>query len=566
MKNLRKIGDASVLPGTSDGVWRWIVFFTYWALYFAIFAIVVSILVYTISTKNNLAQLLAGPPPSIGTCPTAAIQQRQANAYALRMQVALAEYVVPVPCPANNGDESLYAGVGYPSQFTKALQHDATTGLVYPASYQALLAACTSTETSFNGVPLAAGAVVKLIDPLAGLAFDLLGADSHALIAPPAPTLASTETAAEYIELAWMARARDVPFAQYGSEPITTAAIAELTSLGAAYNGLKPISAATLFRPNLPGTSVGPYISQFLYLNCTFGANQLNQLIYPPIANVSFVTDWSTFIGLQNGGGPSGSITLQANQRYLLTGRDLAFYVRNDLLYQEFLMAHQILQTLGVPYNPTNPYLAAGQNQNGFGTFGAPHVATLLAEVTTHALHTAWNSKWFIHRRLRPEEYAGLVGRTSFPNSLAPNSQIAAWLNATYGTYLLPQVYPEGAPIHPSYPGGHATVAGACATILKAFYDGSSNIPSPVMPNANGSSLLPYTAGSLTVTGELNKLAGNAGVGRNMAGVNFLSDAMTGFTLGEQVAIKVLRDYKPTFAETFGGWIFTGFDGQIKFI
>ena len=38
-------------------------------------------------------------------------------------------------------------------------------------------------------------------------------------------------------------------------------------------------------------------------------------------------------------------------------------------------------------------------------------------------------------------------------------------------TYLLSQVYPEGSPNHPTYTSGHATVAGACATILKAFFD-----------------------------------------------------------------------------------------------
>jgi membrane-associated phospholipid phosphatase len=28
-----------------------------------------------------------------------------------------------------------------------------------------------------------------------------------------------------------------------------------------------------------------------------------------------------------------------------------------------------------------------------------------------------------------------------------------------------------GCPLHPSYPSGHATVAGACSVMLKAFFD-----------------------------------------------------------------------------------------------
>lgn len=39
-----------------------------------------------------------------------------------------------------------------------------------------------------------------------------------------------------------------------------------------------------------------------------------------------------------------------------------------------------------------------------------------------------------------------------------------------YGTYLLPIAYPEGSPTHPAYPAGHACVAGAGATMLKAFF------------------------------------------------------------------------------------------------
>ena len=36
-------------------------------------------------------------------------------------------------------------------------------------------------------------------------------------------------------------------------------------------------------------------------------------------------------------------------------------------------------------------------------------------------------------------------------------------------TYLLGLTYPEGSPLHPSYPSGHATLAGACITVIKAF-------------------------------------------------------------------------------------------------
>jgi hypothetical protein len=37
---------------------------------------------------------------------------------------------------------------------------------------------------------------------------------------------------------------------------------------------------------------------------------------------------------------------------------------------------------------------------------------------------------------------------------------------STYGSYLLPQAYPESAYLRPAYGAGNATVAGACVTIL----------------------------------------------------------------------------------------------------
>ena len=44
-------------------------------------------------------------------------------------------------------------------------------------------------------------------------------------------------------------------------------------------------------------------------------------------------------------------------------------------------------------------------------------------------------------------------------------------------SYLLPMAFPEGSPMHPSYGAGHATVAGACVTILKAFFDHGWQFP-----------------------------------------------------------------------------------------
>ena len=110
------------------------------------------------------------------------------------------------------------------------------------------------------------------------------------------------------------------------------------------------------------------------------------------------------------------------------------------------------------------------------------------------------------------------------------------------GSYLLPMAFPEGSPTHPSYGAGHATVAGACVTVLKAFFDESFVIPNPVEASRDGLSLQPYSGTPLTVGGELNKLASNVATGRNIAGVHWRSDAIESLKLGEEVAIRYLRE------------------------
>jgi hypothetical protein len=168
---------------------------------------------------------------------------------------------------------------------------------------------------------------------------------------------------------------------------------------------------------------------------------------------------------------------------------------------------------------------------------------------------------------LRPEEFGGRVhqtktGAASYPiHADLMNSAALTGVYAANGTYLLPQSFPEGCPLHPSYPQGHGTVAGACATTLKAFFDETQIVTNAVVASDDGLSLQPYTGGALTVGGEINKLAFNVAMGRDFAGIHYRSDAEAGILLGEQVAIAVLQDMVDTYAETFSGFQFTLVDG-----
>ena len=135
-------------------------------------------------------------------------------------------------------------------------------------------------------------------------------------------------------------------------------------------------------------------------------------------------------------------------------------------------------------------------------------------------------------------------------------------VSARYGNSLLPLAYPEGCPLHPSYPGAHPAITGACVTILKAFFDEAAVIPNPVIANADGSALLPYSGPPLTVGGELNKLAGNLAAGRAFGGVHWRSDNLVGLQLGEAMALSILADERRTYNETFHGYSVTTFDGH----
>jgi hypothetical protein len=88
-------------------------------------------------------------------------------------------------------------------------------------------------------------------------------------------------------------------------------------------------------------------------------------------------------------------------------------------------------------------------------------------------------------------------------------------------------------------------------------------LPSPVVPAADSTTLAPADA-TLTVGGELNKLASNVSIGRNWAGIHYRSDAADGLRLGEAVALGYLMDRARSYADTydFTGFRLTTFDGE----
>lgn len=139
---------------------------------------------------------------------------------------------------------------------------------------------------------------------------------------------------------------------------------------------------------------------------------------------------------------------------------------------------------------------------------------------------------------------------------------IFSYLSVSRPSYLLPQAYPEGSPLHPAYPGGHGTVAGACSVVLKVMFDENALISDCVHSSADGLSLEPCPPSFVPTIGtEVNKLAFNIAMGRNWAGIHYRSEATSGMRLGEDVAISILQDLVRTCTEDFDGFSFTRFDG-----
>ena len=477
-----------------------------------------------------------------------------------------------------NGDENLPNKI---ASYSKGLPHN-DDGTVNLAAYAALLKAIRSEEPAdFDAVPL--GGNRRLTNPQAGLAFDLEGPDSHALVQPPPPSFSSREEAAEIAENYWMALLRDVPFGQYPSHAIANAAAGDLTHFGADFKGPKEggvVTPNTLFRGLTAGDKLGPQLSQFFYQPCRYGANNLDQRIKTVHAvgdgGADYMTDFTSWLTVQRGFTQPGD-HFDPIPRYMRNGRDIGQWVHVDVLFQAYFQAFLIIAGLGAPVDNGNPY-QSDPTQDGFGTFGGPHIAALLCEVATRALKAVWYQKWFVHRRLRPEVFAERVDRTlyhaaGYPvhheilDSLSTPTRLGGFLPA--GNALLPMAFPEGSPTHPAYGAGHGTVAGACVTILKAWFKESTKLVdlgvTPLRPADDGLSLLTYAgadAGNLTVGGELNKLASNVATGRNIAGVHWRSDATESLKLGEQVAIGILRDQKETYNEDFNGFTLTKFDGS----
>ncbi|MEM9006573.1 MAG: vanadium-dependent haloperoxidase [Cyanobacteria bacterium P01_F01_bin.86] len=383
----------------------------------------------------------------------------------------------------------------------------------------------------------------------------------------------------------------------------------------------------TVFRGSSPGVEVGPYLSQFLLIGntdvndgggsvaegkITYGVLQIDQKVPVAEPRKDYMVEKTKYVDVQRGikppretyGAKKGEPVLAPHRpprRFISTPRDLATYVHYDALYEAYLNACIVLLGMGTPFDPGFDQLSGGKtfvagqstrrNAGGFALYGGPHILNLVTEVATRGLKAVRFQKFNSHIRLRPEALAAKIellrcGATVPPALQTDIGKLKTALAKTLGaiatgpgcgTHFLPMAFPEGSPMHPAYGAGHATVAGACVTILKAFFDTSTVLvrtkanqvvfkrPSdqdtpvvfraPTLPHPATGEGVPtgclvesICTEPLTLEGELNKLAANISIGRDMAGVHYFSDYYDSLRMGEQVAIGILEEQALTYA------------------
>jgi hypothetical protein len=500
----------------------------------------------------------------------------------------------------DNGDQNRFTD--FSGSWSKCLPHS-NLGIVNPAAWQSLVYALSTGkfqdfQNIIVGNPGGTGFTGTLNGPMGSLAFDLEGLDSHATNIPPAPSVASAQTAAELVEHYWAALMRDVNFTDYATSSLATQACADLNSLSYVKSANSqypyPVTPQNLFRGQIvpgDGNVQGPYLSQFMLQPTMLGAQSISQT-FQRILSVSqggadYLTNPTEYLSVESGFPPSFSLSYDPIHRYLRMGRDMASFTHVDALHQSYFVALLVMAGIGTPVNPGNPYIGS-QTQHGFGTLGSAQGGPVdavgtIPEMATRALKAAWFHKWIVNLRQRPEEVgallqARLTHQNPMPQAAAAlssdllNSAVLPIIHSQYGSYLLPQVFPEGAPTHPCYPTGHGTVGGACIAALKFFFDCNQKIrplllaagSDVVVPSEDGLSLVPYTGSdrdSLTINGELAKLGWNVTTGHGIhAGIHFRSSSFWSLLLGEQLGISVLNDRAASYFEPFTVHI-TKFDG-----
>jgi hypothetical protein len=234
-----------------------------------------------------------------------------------------------VPLDGKYYDQRIYVDAAtnieyYPYMFSKTLEHDTMTGFPKKADVDKILDALNEgTVAKLDDIPQATGATRKLEGVYCGYSFNLVGTDPSVLEPSNFYDVDTEAGSFEMAEVYSKALMRDVAFSDYATNGTASTILTGLntytnTTSAPLDNG--SITAQTLFRGAGADETVGPYISQFLYLPFDYGNISIDQ----KYASESDYTDSvvkQNWLNIQNGK-VDGSVTKTA-AKYVFNGRVL---------------------------------------------------------------------------------------------------------------------------------------------------------------------------------------------------------------------------------------------------
>jgi len=216
----------------------------------------------------------------------------------------------------------------------------------------------------FDRIVRATGAVRKLTNPQAALAFELSGADAYSVSMPAAPSMISEEAAGEMIEVYGMALLRDESFnaIQNGTtsqETVVSDLLNDLNALAGSFMGPKVggfVTRGTLFRGATYNETVGPYVSQFLLHDFRYSNMNVQQVFETESDAAPSITE-AGWLDIQNGITDNGA-NLTGTYKRAFSPRVLGSYVHNDPPGGAFMNAALILLQNGAPLDPSQSRMA----------------------------------------------------------------------------------------------------------------------------------------------------------------------------------------------------------------
>ena len=479
-------------------------------------------------------------------------------------------------------DES--TGIEYlPWMFSKTLEHDPVTGFAKKKDVVKIVEAWEKgTIVANDMIPQSSMNTMKLENPQTSNSFNLMGNDpTISCLTKDRWTDVDSEAGYfEMMEVYSLQLLRDTSFydiSQFDTSHPHIVALNKFTKKASVRETM--FTGQTLHRCKCSGERIGPYTSQFLLLPFMYGNLTIDQK-YRVYNNHDTTLDHSVWLEIQNGK-VSTALNKLSDMQYCWCPRVLGSIVHMDALYQFFYNASLIALQNGI--KPVS--LSNSTRTSSWVSSGAPDIFATVAHVALGALRCAWYSKYGLGMKIRPEVYAQrleymfghgvdathctkIPGYSQLKDLTEEFPEILKMIQLENGCYMLNLLYPEGSPAHPSCPAGHAVVAGACCTVLKAMFDTHNPDhtlkawPVDAKHSLNGTTLDDYSGadgGQMTIVGEFNKLASNVSIGRDMAGVHFRCDAYSGLKIGEEYAISYLMDKSREYSETgtgsFNGWL-----------